>query len=129
MKKILTIVFLTLSFQTYAQKIEYTFSIPGDSTQNYYITVHPKEKIKGAIVLLPGFGGLPKGELIETDIEKYAAHAGFLTIVPALGDWSFFYMDETSHQKLNQFISTIFKKYNLNEKSFFIGGMSLGGTM
>lgn len=42
-----------LSSQTLGQKIEYTFSVPGDTTKNYYVTVFPNEKIKGAIQLRP----------------------------------------------------------------------------
>lgn len=122
-------ILVTLSIKGLGQKIEYTLSTAGDTTQNYYVTVHPKEKIKGAIILLPGFGELPKQTLTEWDIHKYASDAGYMTIIPALGDWSFFYVDELSHKKLNQFIEAVFKKYNLNKKSFFIGGASLGGTM
>ena len=118
-----------MSVRVLGQKIEYTLSTPGDTTKNYYITVFPKEKVKGVIVLLPGFGELPKQTLIESDIHRYASDAGYLTIIPALGDWSFFYIDAFSHQKLVQFINGIFKKYNLDESSFFIGGHSFGGTM
>ncbi|HYI78611.1 MAG TPA: hypothetical protein VEW65_13400, partial [Chryseolinea sp.] len=92
-------------------------------------TVYPEGKIKGSLILLPGFGELPQQTLIESDIYKFASNAGYLTIIPALGDWSFFYIDTFSHQKLNQFIAEVFKKYNLNENSFFIGGHSFGGTM
>ncbi|NOT73754.1 MAG: alpha/beta hydrolase [Cyclobacteriaceae bacterium] len=127
--KILIGLLLTISFNLLGQKIEYSLSIPGDTTQNYYVTVYPKDKIKGAIVLLPGFGELPKQILIESDIYKYTSNAGYLTIIPALGDRSFFYIDNPSHEKLNQFVDEMFKKYNLNESTFFIGGHSFGGTM
>lgn len=127
--KILTAVLFILSINIYGQKIEYTFSISNDTTKNYYVTIFPKGQIKGSLILLPGFGELPKETLIDWDIYKYASDAGYLTIIPALGDWSFFYMDNLSHQKLNQLIEAIFNRYNLNEKTFFIGGASLGGTM
>lgn len=129
MTRILIAVVFVISIDGYGQKIEYNLSVPGDTTQNYYVTVSPKGKIKGSLVLLPGFGELPKETLIDCDIHKYATEAGYLTIIPALGDRFFFYMDNLSHQKLNQFIAEVFQKYNLNEKSFFIGGASLGGTM
>lgn len=127
--KLLIMILVSLSIKVFGQKIEYTFSIPGDTTQNYYVTVHPKQKIKGSIILLPGFGELPKQTLTECDMYKYASDAGYLTVIPALGDWSFFYMDETSHRKLNKFLEEIFIKYDLENKPFFIGGHSLGGTM
>ena len=122
---ILVIAFTTSS----AQKVEYTFSMPGDSTKNYYIAIHPQGTPKGVIILLPGFGELPAATLKETHIPKAASKAGYLTIIPALGDWSFFYIDDQSHQKLNHFILEMFKKYSLQEKSFFMGGHSFGGTM
>jgi pimeloyl-ACP methyl ester carboxylesterase len=127
--KILTGVFIAISCSLLGQKIEYTLSIPGDTTKNYYVTVYPEGKIKGSLILLPGFGELPQQTLIESDIYKVASKAGFLTIIPALGDWSFFYIDNFSHQKLNHFIAEVFTKYNLNANSFFIGGHSFGGTM
>lgn len=127
--KTLIVILLTLSIRGLGQRTEYSFSTPGDTTKNYYVTIFPKEKIKGSIILLPGFGELPEQTLAEWDIHKHASDAGYLTIIPALGDWSFFYIDELSHQKLNQLIEDVFKKYNLNENSFFIGGASLGGTM
>lgn len=120
---------LTVSSSLLGQKIEYTLSVPGDTTQSYYVTVFPEGKIKGALILLPGFGELPRETLIESDIHKFASDAGYLTIIPALGDWSFFYIDNSSHKRLNQFIGDVFKKYNLDEGSFFIGGHSFGGTM
>jgi hypothetical protein len=127
--KILTGLLIAISFSLLGQKIEYTLSVPGDTTQNYYVTVYPKDKIKGSLILLPGFGELPKHTLIESDIHKFASDAGYLTIIPALGDWSFFYIDNFSHQKLNQLIEDVFMKYNLDENTFFIGGHSFGGTM
>lgn len=127
--KTLTFILVSISVQAIGQRMEYTFTTPGDTTQNYYITIFPKNQIKGAIILLPGFGELPKQTLLEWDFYKHASQAGYLTIIPALGDWSFFYMDNVSHARLQEFINTIFKRYRLQEQSFFIGGHSLGGTM
>ncbi|HYG02955.1 MAG TPA: hypothetical protein VD927_10960 [Chryseosolibacter sp.] len=123
------ILLLIVSLSVRAQRIEYIFATPGDTTKNYYITVHPEGEIIGSLILLPGFGELPRQTLIESDIYKFASAAGYLTIIPALGDWSFFYIDSLSHQRLNQFIQEVFEKYDLKEESFFIGGHSFGGTM
>jgi hypothetical protein len=98
--KTLIIFFAILSSTALAQRTEYTLSAPGDTTKNYYVTIFPGGIIKGAIVLLPGFGELPKQTLKDWDFHKHASNAGYLTIIPALGDWSFFYMDDLSHQKL-----------------------------
>ncbi|MGC4022251.1 MAG: hypothetical protein QM734_10050 [Cyclobacteriaceae bacterium] len=129
MKKSLLLIFSLVSIACVGQKIEYTFSSPNDTSKNYYVTVFPKGEIKGSIILLPGFGELPQQTLVDWDLHKHASEAGYMTIIPALGDWSFFYMDESSHHKLNEFLNEVFKKYNLREDSFFIGGASLGGTM
>jgi pimeloyl-ACP methyl ester carboxylesterase len=128
-KNTLTIILALISLCVLGQRFEYTFTTPGDTTKNYYVTVSPPEKIKGAIILLPGFGELPKQTLAEWDFPQYAAEAGYLTIIPALGDWSFFYIDDYSHERLKHFIDEVFRKFNLNENSFVIGGASFGGTM
>jgi hypothetical protein len=109
-------------------KIIYSYDTPKDTTKNFYVTIFPEGPIKGTIILLPGFGELPTGTLIETDIYNYASKSGYITFVPALGDWSFFYCDDVSLQKLNRFIDTVFAKYSLPEKHFFIGGYSFGGV-
>ena len=126
---ILLAISITLSTAGFGQKIEYTLSTPGDTTKNYYVTLFPKDQVRGVLLLLPGFGELPQQTLRDTDIYQYASDAGYLTLIPALGDWSFFYIDHASHQKLDQFIDEIFKRYNLSESSFFVGGFSFGGTM
>jgi pimeloyl-ACP methyl ester carboxylesterase len=127
MKRFLTVILLAIAFGLSAQKIEYTFEYPNDSTKNYYITVFPKGQIKGSLILLPGFGELPTETFAETQIHRYASENGYITIIPALGDWSFFYIDSTSNQKLNSFIQAVFKKYKLSNDNFFIGGFSMGG--
>ncbi len=108
-------------------KISYTYN-SDDTAKDYYVTIYPAGKIKGTLILLPGFGELPSNTLIETDIYKYASKSGYITLIPALGDWSFFYIDDASHQKLHRFIDTVFAKYNLPSKHFFIGGHSFGGV-
>lgn len=127
--KILTFILVSISIHTFGQRIEYTFTTPGDTTKNYYVTVFPADKVKGAIILLPGFGELPKQTLVEWDFHKYASKAGYMTIIPALGDWSFFYIDDSSHKRLKEFLNEVSTKYSLNEKPFIIGGFSFGGTM
>jgi pimeloyl-ACP methyl ester carboxylesterase len=121
--------FTLVSIQCIGQKIEYSLTTPNDTTRNYYITVFPKGTLKGSIILLPGFGELPKQTLRDWNFHKHASDAGYLTIIPALGDWSFFYIDDFSHDRLSGFIEEVFEKYSLSEESFFIGGFSFGGTM
>ncbi|NJM25004.1 MAG: hypothetical protein HC859_05360 [Bacteroidia bacterium] len=129
MTKALFFICIFASAAAFGQKVEYSLSIPGDTTQRYYITVIPEGMVVGSILLLPGFGELPSQTLVESEIPMRASKAGYITIIPALGDWSFFYIDDDSHEKLRVFIDGIFSKYKLNEDTFFIGGHSFGGTM
>src|SRR5438045_3581251 len=112
MKSLLIALLLLLCLNSNAQKVQYTFAQAGDSTQNYYVTVLPRGEIKGVLIVLPGFGELPQQTLLDWDLQKFAPQAGLITIIPALGDWSFFYIDSLSHQKLNNFIDDVFKKYD-----------------
>lgn len=126
----LVIILLTISLQAFSQKIEYSLTVPGDTTKNYHIAIYPKTgSFNGLLLLLPGFGEAPEQVMIESDIYKHASDAGLLTIIPSLGDRMFFYIDEASHEKLNQFIEKSFKQYAVGDKPLFIGGHSFGGTM
>jgi hypothetical protein len=109
-------------------EIEFTFETPNDTTKNFYVTVFPKGEIRGTLILLSGFGDLPTETLKATDIYKYASQSGYITLIPALGDNLFFYLDKVSNEKLYRFIDTVFKKYKLPTNNFFIGGYSLGGS-
>lgn len=126
---LVTALLIVVFFGAFGQTIEYTLTVPGDTTKHYYIAVFPEGKIKGSIILLPGFGELPSETLVDCDIHMYASKAGFITIIPALGDRSFFYIDDYSHDILNNFVDEAFQKYNLASMPFFMGGFSFGGTM
>jgi hypothetical protein len=114
--------------KTINPKIEFTFQTPGDSTRNFYATVFPEGEIKGILILLSGFGESPTETLSATDIYKHASQSGYITFIPALGNNLFFYLDKASNNSLYRFIDTVFKKYELPAKNFFIGGYSLGGS-
>lgn len=129
MRRTLFFLIVLLTSKGFSQKIEYSFSSPNDTTKNYYVTIYPEGPIKGSLILLPGFSELPHKILNETDIYKYASKEGYITFIPALGDWLFFYLDSSSLQKCEQFINEIFKKHKLKTESFFIGGFSAGGTL
>ncbi|TAF74600.1 MAG: hypothetical protein EAZ53_08105 [Bacteroidetes bacterium] len=85
MKTFVLIIFFTTTFNLLAQKVEYTFEYPNDSTKNFYITILPKNQIKGSLILLPGFGELPTETFIETEMLcKFASENGYITFIPAL---------------------------------------------
>ena len=124
---ILTVLISTISF---GQKLETVYLDPKDSTSNMYIAVIPDTKpIKAFMFLLDGFGASPKDILVQTELPKYAAKQGILTILPILKTGSLYFgVDSLSQQSLNNQIKTIVDKYHLQGKDFYIGGFSIGGS-
>ena len=124
---ILTVLISTISF---GQKLETVYLDPKDSTSNMYIAVIPDTKpIKAFMFLLDGFGASPKDILVQTELPKYAAKQGILTILPILKTGSLYFgVDSLSQQSLNNQIKTVIDKYRLQGKDFYIGGFSIGGS-
>lgn len=132
MQKIyLLILTLSISAISSGQKIETTYLDKTDSTKNMYIAVIPQSgQINSFMFLLDGFGNAdPKDVLIQTDIPKYAAAKGILTIIPVLKTGGLYFGSDTaSQQSLKEMIDLVAKKYQLKGKDFYIGGFSIGGT-
>ena len=124
---ILTVLVSTISL---GQKLETVYLDPKDSTSNMYIAVIPNTKpIKAFMFLLDGFGASPKDILVQTEIPKYAARQGILTILPILKTGSLYFgVDSLSQQSLNNQIKSVIDKYHLQGKDFYIGGFSIGGS-
>ena len=79
--------------------------------------------------LLDGFGASPKDVLIQTELPKYAAKQGILTVLPILKTGvRYFGVDSSSQQSLKNQIETVISKYHLEGKDFYIGGFSIGGS-
>lgn len=124
---ILTFLISVISF---GQKLETVYLDSKDSTANLYIAVLPDTKpIKAFMFLLDGFGASPQDVLIQTDLPKYAAQQGILTIIPILKPGPLFFgSDAASQESLKDMINLIVNKYQLQGKDFYIGGFSIGGT-
>ena len=124
--------FLTgfISTISFAQKLETVYLNSKDSTTDMYIAVIPEGKpIKAFMFLLDGFGASPQEILVETELPKYAAKQGILTILPILKTGSLYFgVDSLSQQSLNNQIKTVIDKYYLQGKDFYIGGFSIGGS-
>lgn len=118
------------SIISYGQRIETVYLNDKDSTSNMYIAVFPEnEAIKSFMILLDGFGNAPKDVLFQTDIPKYAAQQGILTVIPLLKSGvTYFGSDSVSQASLKEIVEFIVVKYQLAGKDFFIGGFSIGGT-
>jgi hypothetical protein len=131
MKKIqLLLLTLFISINSYGQRIETVFLNEKDSSSNMYVAVFPKgEIIKSFMILLDGFGNSPHSALSQTEIPTFAAKAGMLTIMPVLKTGSTYWGSDSASQKsLKEMIDFIVTKYRLNDKDFYIGGFSIGGT-
>ncbi len=117
----------TISF---GQKLETVYLNSKDSTTNMYIAVIPDGKpINAFMFLLDGFGAQPQDVLVQTELPKYAAKQGILTIVPILKTGSLYFgVDGASQRSLNNQIETVITRYHLQGKSFYIGGFSIGGS-
>ncbi len=113
------------------QKIETVYLDTKDSTANMYYAVVPQSgQVKSFMVLLDGFGNAnPKDILIQTELPKYAATKGVLSIMPILKTGPLYFgSDSASQQSLKNIIETVVGKYKLGGKNFYIGGFSIGGT-
>lgn len=133
MKAIILIIFLGFYSCSYGQKeivfgqeVERVFRT-SDSTQNFYLALVPKTSIKGLLVILPGFGGVPKDVLQETDLPMKARINGYLVIIPYLALQTN-YSDSISQNRLATLIPEVIKKYKISNNNLIIGGHSIGGN-
>ena len=124
------IVIVFVSTISFGQKLETVYLDSKDSTANMYIAVIPESRpIKAFMFLLDGFGASPQGVLLQTELPKYAAKQGILTILPILKTGPLYFgIDSTSQQSLNNQIESVIIKYHLQGKDFYIGGFSIGGS-
>lgn len=128
------LIFLLLSFFllkiSIAQKIETVYLNPKDSTSDLYIIVHPtKLPLNGYMLLIPGMFQKAKDVLIQTDLPKYAAQQGILTIIATFKTGiSSFGIDTASQASLLEIIDHVRTRYKLTDQRFYIGGFSIGGS-
>jgi hypothetical protein len=131
MNKIITLLLtLFISTVSFSQKIETVYLDKKDSASNMYIAVIPEAKpIEAFMFLLDGFGAEPKSILVETQLPKFAAKQGILTIMPLLKTGALYFgTDRVSQQSLRDLIELVATKYKLQGKDFYIGGFSIGGA-
>ena len=124
---ILTVVIWATSF---GQTLETVYLNPKDSSTNMFIVVKPDNvPVKAFMFCIPGMFQTPQYVLQETSLPMYAAKQGILTIIPTFATGiSSFGIDSLTQQSLKKMIDVVIKKYNLKQKDFFIGGLSIGGT-
>jgi len=112
------------------QKIEKVYLDKNDHSKNHYTLIYPSEEsFKGYIVIMPGFGENAQEVLEQTNLPKLTAKNGLLTIIPTLQDGVLsFGVDSRSQESLENIIHEVRSNHDLENKVFFIGGFSIGGS-
>lgn len=131
MRKICFLPFiLFISASAFGQKIEFVYLNAKDSSANMYIAVEPQNgRVTSFMFLLDGLGGSPQNVLIQTELPKYAAQKGILTIIPVLKTGTMYFGSDTaSQQSLKNMIELVASQYQAQGKDFYIGCFSIGGT-
>lgn len=114
----------------YGQKTETFYLSPKDSSSNLYIVVSPTTtNFKGFLFLIPGMFQKPQDVLVQTDLPKHAAQQGILTIIPTFRTGiSSFGVDTATQASLLELLSDVKARFHLDNKRFFLGGFSIGGS-
>lgn len=99
----------------------------GQAEGDYYLAIEPEGPVRGALILLPGFGQNPESIFPESKIQNVAYSRGLLTIAIAGGQK--LHCDETVTNKLERGLSHVRDKYKLAKDAFVMGGFSAGGTI
>ncbi|HZH67431.1 MAG TPA: hypothetical protein VEY10_21245 [Flavisolibacter sp.] len=101
-----------------------------DSSRNMYIIVYPsKLPWSGYMFLIPGMFQKPMDVLTQTELPKYAARQGILTIIPTFKTGiSSIGIDSASQASLLEILSYVTVKHKLTNTRFYLGGFSIGGT-
>jgi len=99
----------------------------GESTALYYLKLIPKEKVKGAIVILPSGGETTEDVLQQITIQNLAYTKGIATIIPAI-NWG------TEDRKieieiLNKIFAKVVEEHQIPKENFVLGGLSTGGMI
>lgn len=102
-----------------------------DSTNEsygYYLSVQPKTtKIKGVLMLLPGFGQKSEDIFLDTKLPEFAAENGFITI--GFAGRMRLMADSMVQAKMNAVINHVYENNTIETDNFFIGGFSAGGVI
>jgi len=124
---ILTTFICTFSF---AQKVETIYLDAEDSSKNMYVIVYPpKLPSSGYMFLIPGAFQKPLDVLRQTELPKYAAQQGILTIIPTLKTGiSSICIDSASQASLLEILIDVTSRHKLIGTRFYLGGFSIGGT-
>ena len=96
-----------------AQKREYTYRTANDTTQNFYYSLIPENKIEGLLMIFPGFGTMPREMLLETDLPEKALAKNYLVVIPVLDKWDPFYMDNLCMNRMDTLLKEIYVNHKI----------------
>lgn len=131
MKSLITILFLSLTFNGFCQKSEYVYKNKLDSTYNCYLTIIPDSgKINGLIVR--DYSTLPKTDNNRPYPYKWkdlALENGMAIVYTVTSNFfpELYYFD-SSLFILDQLINEVVEKHDIPKQNIFIGGISASGT-
>jgi hypothetical protein len=131
MKAVFLLIFVFILGPSCAQKIEYTFRNPNDSSYNCYVTVVPENtEIKGLIVRdFSRLPVLPTSKVYPYKWRDLALTQGFMVVYTVSSRYfPELYYDDLPLAILDSMVFEVVERFNLPEKNVFIGGISASGT-
>lgn len=125
--------FLLITFivaLSYGQKVETIYLNAKDSSKNMYVIVYPsKIPWTGYMFLIPGMFQKAMDVLTQTELPKFAAQQGILTVIPTLKTGiSSIGIDSGSQASLLEILMHVRSRHKLIDTKFYLGGFSIGGT-
>jgi hypothetical protein len=115
---------------SYGQTVRAVYLNDKDSTKNMYVIVYPTKQVWSSyLVLIPGMFQKPMDVLVQTELPKYAAQQGILTIIPTFKTGiSSIGIDSASLASFVEILMHVASSHKLADKRFYLGGFSIGGT-
>lgn len=112
------------------QKVETVYLNPEDSTSNFYILVYPPSlPWNDLLFLIPGMFQGAADVLLQTELPKYAAQQGILTVIPVFKTGiSSFGIDTVTQASFLEILNHVTSRHKLIVRRFYVGGFSIGGT-
>lgn len=129
MLRILSVLLCFAALSVSAQRYEYVYRNPGDSSVNGYLKVFPEtDSIKGLIVRdythLPSMQGKPRYSFLEL-----CSQAGFMTLYTNTSKtFPELFIADSTFLLLDSMIHEVIKAHAIPKEAIFIGGMSASGT-
>jgi pimeloyl-ACP methyl ester carboxylesterase len=98
-----------------------------DFFSGHYLSVEPKDSIRGVLVLLAGFGQRAEDVFPETRLQTVAHSNSILTVAFAAGPK--LYADSVTEARLSVVLKDVMTRYKIRPDAFVLGGFSAGGII